>query len=153
MMCIATQILELGIIGYASKSFPILPIIIEFIMYAIIWKTILYVEKLNTDKSVLNPIVIFLHICRIYTIYGIILLALFFLELMNPQKNELMKEITRTGLINYYIFGRVGTEIGQFICIYFTSCIKPPRKTSKAREFVNNLFKKPQTALSTIKAP
>lgn len=152
MMCVATKVLELGVSSYANNNFPGFSVTLEVIMYAVTWRVIRKTEKLDPDSNIISPLVIVLGYFRFYTLIGIFLLPLFFSSLLVPG-SEHVENIQTSGFFNYYIFGHAGTEVGQFICIYFASCIRPPRKTSKVKEFVNSLSKKPQTVLSVLKAP
>jgi|GEM_PF-1827179 len=154
MMSAIAEIFEFGVSYYVTKDFFSFPLILLILFgYKITWDTIKEAEGLNPDTSTIHPIILILKLYRYYILIFIVLgLPFFLFEYFAPVRPKYLEKIFNSGLGNYYVFARVGSELEYFISVYFASCIRPPRKTSKVREFISGLTKKRKIALSSIKA-
>lgn len=152
MICVVTVLLKMGILIYATKQIFVLTTITYLFGYRLTWRVILKTEQEDSDQQTISPHYIVLSWLRTWTRISLLFIPLFDIPDLLGE-DDYIQAITKLGLYNYYVVGLLGTEIGQFVCIYFASCRKPPRKTSKAREFIESLIPRKQTALSVTKAP
>lgn len=149
MIGISAELLKLGVRGSVNNDIPVISLIINLGYYWFVWKIINTVEEQDSPNtlSTFTPMLVIYR--QIITLCLLIIPSDLFTFFLSNE--EYWVNIQKSGLFGYFVWGYLLNKASEFSCLYFASCKKPPKKTSKVREFIDSLFKTKQLAANFIK--